>query len=338
MKAAVFHGAGDIRVEEVPDPVVDSTSIIVKVKASGICGSDLHPYRQGGPKGAIFGHEFSGEVVEVGSEAKDISLGDRIVAVPCMVCMDCYWCKQGKYTRCPSLKLPGPDVPGAFAEYVKINHADKGLGEVGVKLPDNLSYEVGSTVEPLSVALYCVNKAQVKQPDTVVVIGAGAIGLGIVQVLKAKGISNIIVSGRRQNRLDLAEKCGAHLVVDAATDDIVKVVTEQRAEKMADVVFECAGMPQTFMQSMMLVHHGGKVALVGLYEEQFKMNLSWPVAKDVSLIGCLGEDFPGSMELISSGKVDTKPLISHEFALDDVKEAFEAAVHAPDAVKVILKP
>lgn len=207
-----------------------------------------------------------------------------------------------------------------------------------VELPETLTYEEGATVEPLSVALYSVTKAQPQREDTAVVLGAGMIGLCVIQVLKALGVSQIIVSGRRPKRLQLAKESGADVVVDADQEDIVSVVRELRSERLADVVFECAGSPTTFQQSIEMVHKGGKVALVGIYEQPITWNPSIVVGRDVTLIGCLGEDFPGTVDLLQTGKAKTKPLITHEFPLDRAKEAFETALEAQDAIKVLLKP
>jgi len=337
MKAGVFYGAGDIRYEDVPEPKIGPDGIIVKVKASGICGSDLHPYRLGAPmSGIIFGHESSGEVVEVGANVKSIKVGDRMVAVPVDVCHECHWCKNEQYEHCLSFQMPGWHIPGAYAEYVAIPYYNDKIS--APVLPDNVSFEEGAAVEPLSVGLFGVTKAGVKPEDKVVVIGAGMIGLCIVQVLRAIGVSQIIVSGRRSKRLELARQCGAEIVVNAAQDDVVQTVRDTWPGRMADVVFECAGVEATLQQSIEIVRTGGKVVLEGIFEQTFDWSLNAAISKDVSLIGCLGEDFPGTMDLLRSGKVDMKPLITHEFPLQQVKEAFDAALHADDAIKVLLKP
>ena len=150
-----------------PEPVVGPDDVVVAVKACGICGSDLHPYKLGGPVGMILGHELSGDIVKVGSNVADLKEGERVVALPNRSCMECYWCKNQDYLRCPSLLYPGSGVHGALAEYVLIENAKIGLNLI--RLPENLSYEVGATVEPLSVAQYSVSKAAIQSEDTVVV-------------------------------------------------------------------------------------------------------------------------------------------------------------------------
>jgi len=336
MKAAVFHGARDIRVEDIPDPKVEPDGIIIRVRACGICGSDLHPYRIGGPAGMIFGHECSGDVVEVGANVTGIKEGQRVTTGAFRVCQQCYWCKHGQWINCPHLVFPGPKVPGALAEYVSIPIVLPGVNVAD--LPDTLTHAEGATVEPLSIGLYSVTKAQPKPEDTVVVIGAGMIGLCVIQVLKTLGVSQVIVSGRRPKRLQLAKESGADVVVDAAQEDIVSVVRKLRPERLADIVIECAGSPTTFQQTIQVVHNGGKVVMLGIYEQPITWNPNTIIGRNITLIGCLGENFPGSIDLLHTGKANTKPLITHEFPLDQVKEAFEVSLQAQDAVKVLVKP
>ncbi len=337
MKAAVFHGSQNMTVEDVPYPQLRPDGVIIKVNSSGICGSDLHMYRHGGPDGLIMGHEFSGDVVEIGDQVKGVKVGDRVIAIGGVGCGDCYWCKQGDYIRCSRLRFIGVSLPGSNAEYISIPLFE--LDRYAVKLPDSISYEVGATAEPLSVALYAVDQTQPQPGDTVVVTGLGIIGICLVQILKSRGITRIIASGRRKKRLELAEQSGASVVVDAARDDIVPVVEKETAGKKAEVVFECAGAASAFHQALQMVHRGGKVNLVGLYQESITWNPSFIISNDMTIIGCgLRWNLPGAVDLLQSGKVDTRPMITHEFPLADVKEAFDTQVEADDAIKVLLKP
>lgn len=343
MKAAVFHGAHDITIEDVPKPRVEPDGVVIKVKACGICGSDLHLYKYGvqekyGVQGdTILGHEFSGDIVELGENVADVKKGDRVTAMSGRGCGQCYWCRQGQQIRCQTLALLGYGIPGALAEYVSVPFFR--IGMYAAKLPDTLTYEEGATAEPASVGLYAVRLAQPRPEDTVVVIGAGMIGLCIVQVLKAFRVKQVIVSEPKEKRLKLAKDSGADLIVDVAREDIVSIVNEVTSSKGADIVFECAGSSITYKQAIEMVHRGGKVELVGLYEQPITWDPSSVVTNDITLIGCgLRWDLPGAVDLLQSGKVNTKPLITHEFPLDKVKEAFETQLWAEDAIKVIVKP
>ena len=337
MKAAVFHSAHNITIEDVPYPRLDPDGVIIKVKACGICGSDLHLYRHGRRGSMIMGHEFSGDIVEIGKEVKGVKKGDRFVAISGRGCGQCYWCQHGQFIRCSKLAFLGYGFPGAFAEYVPVPLFKPGL--YAAKLPDALTYEEGATAEPLSVALYAVTQAQPQPEDTVVVIGLGIIGLFIIQILKSMGLTQIIASGRRAKRLELAKESGAKVVVDAAKEDIVPIVSKASASKGADIVFECAGSSSTYQQAIQMVHRGGKVELVGLYQEPINWNPSSIVGNDITLIGCgLRWDLPGAVDLLKSGKVNAKPLITHVFPLDKAKEAFDTQLEAEDAIKVLVKP
>jgi len=335
MKAAVMHGAMDIRTDIVPDPVLEPHGVIIKVKACGICGSDLHVYKRD-EKGTIFGHEFSGDVVEVGAQVKDITPGMRVTAVGFKPCGECFWCKQGKGHRCSNMALLGYQFPGAMAEYVHVPFA--ALGRTVFPLPEGLSYEEAASVEPLSISYFSVNRAQPKENESIAVIGLGVIGLYAVQVLKSMGVEKIVASGRRWSRLEAAKKCGADVVIDAAKDDIVPAAMDATAKMGVNTVIECAGKQETFEQAVAIARGGGKIMLVGIYEEPLTWEPGPVIAKNLSLLGCLGGNFPASIELLRSGKVDAKPLITHRFSLDQAAEAFKAQLSDPDAIKVMFIP
>lgn len=337
MKAAVLHDARDVIIEDLPEPVVEPDGVIIKVKACGICGSDIHLYGRGGRGDTVMGHEFSGDVVEVGTDVTGVEVGDRFVAMSGRGCGKCYWCQQGQWISCKRMMLLGYGIQGAFAEYVAIPHFR--LGEFAARLPESLTYEEGATAEPLSVALHAVEQTQPQSGDSIVVIGAGVIGLCVVQILKSMGISQIIVSGHREGRLNIARESGASTVVDAAKENVVPIVNELTSGKGADIVFECAGLSTTFQQAMEMVHRGGKVDLVGLYGQPINWNPTFIVGNDVTLIGCgLQFELPGAIDLLQRGKVNTKPMITHQFPLDSIKEAFETQINAQDAIKVLVKP
>jgi len=336
MKAAVLREPQDIRAESVVDPKVESDGVIIRVKACGICGSDLHVYKEEGHVGTIFGHEFSGDVVEVGPGVSDIRIGDRVTAVGFRPCGQCFWCRQEKPHRCSDMALLGYQMPGAMAELVAIPFA--ALGRNVFKLPDELTYADGATVEPLSISLFSVKRAQPVDKDTVVVLGAGVIGLGAIQVLKAMGVSRVLASGRRASRLQAAKACGADLVVDAASEDVLKAVMEATSGFGADIVVECAGSPDTFKQAIDTVRGGGKIMLVGIFEKPFAWEPREVIKKNITLIGCLGGNFPGAIDLLRSGKVSTRPFVTHRFSLDEAGEAFRVQLKDPDAIKVMIMP
>ncbi len=336
MKAAVMGKAKQITLQEVPYPRLESNGIIIRVKVAGICGSDVHFYQRGGP-GTIMGHEFAGDVVEIGTGVKDITIGDRVVAMGGKGCGECYWCKRGDYIKCLKLGFVGYAMPGAFAEFVAVPSIK--LGQYVAKLPAALSYEEGAAAEPLAVALYAVQQAQPKPDNVIVVLGLGIIGLCIIQILKSLGVKQIYASGHREKRINLAANSGAIVAVDASKEDILPSVTEKSGGRGADIVFDVAGSESTFYQALQMTHRGGKVELVGLYSSSFEWNPSVLVSNDISLLGCgLKWDLPGAIELMETGKVDVKPFITHKFSLDRVKEAFDTQIMSTEAVKVMIIP
>lgn len=336
MKAAVLHGAKDIRTETVAYPLLDPDGIVIKVKACGICGSDLHVYKQEGKEGTIFGHEFSGEVAEVGAEVRDIFVGERVTAVGFRPCGQCLWCLQGKPYRCSDMALVGYQLPGAMAEFVAIPGAV--LGRTAFKLSEELTYQDGATVEPLSISLYAAKRAQPREKETAVVLGAGIIGLCAVQVLKALGVERVLVSGRRSSRLMAAKACGADLVIDAAREDALQSVREATSGMGADLIIECAGTQETFNQAVEMVHGGGRIMLVGVYEKPLTWDPLPVISKNLTLVGCLGGNFPGAIELLQSGKATTRSLVTHSFSLDQAQEAFRTQLQDRQAIKVMITP
>ena len=335
MKAAVMRGARNIRTETVPDPILEPHGVIIKVKACGVCGSDLHVYKRD-EQGTIFGHEFSGDVVEVGSQVKDIAAGMRVTAVGFKPCGQCFWCSQGKGHRCSDMALLGYKFPGAMAEYVHIPFAF--LGRTVFPLPGELTYEDAASVEPLSISYFSVNRAQPRENETFAVLGLGVIGLYAIQVLKSMGVSKIVASGRRPARLEAAGICGADIVIDAANGDAVGAAMAATDKMGVNTVIECAGMQATFDQAVAMARGGGKIMLVGVYEQPLTWDPLPVIAKNLSLIGCLGGNFPACIELLRSGKVDAKPLITHRFPLDHAAEAFRTQLQDPGAIKVLITP
>ncbi|HDQ04567.1 MAG TPA: hypothetical protein ENN23_08415 [Deltaproteobacteria bacterium] len=336
MKAAVLYGEKDIKVQDIPEPVCEPHGVIIKVKLCGVCGSDLHVYKRDEGKGTIFGHEFSGDIVEVGSAVQGITPGTRVTAVGFSPCGKCYWCQKGKSHRCSDMALLGYQLPGAMAEYVHVPFA--ALGRNVFPLPEELTYEDGASVEPLSISYFSINRAQPKEDEVVAVIGLGVIGLYSIQVLKAMGVAKVLTSGRRPSRLDAAKNCGADLVIDAAKEDAAKIIMEATGNLGVNTVIECAGKQETFDQSVAIARGGGKVMLVGVYEEPLKWDPISVLAKNLTLIGCLGGNFPAAIELLKSGKAKAKGMITHFFPLEEAPQAFKAQLQDPQAIKIMIKP
>jgi 2-desacetyl-2-hydroxyethyl bacteriochlorophyllide A dehydrogenase len=336
MKAAVFYGPRDIRVEEVEKPKVEAGEILIKVRACGICGSDLHTYKLGifrelgvpvGDNRLILGHEYSGDVAEVGEGVDGVRVGDRVTAVSM----------------------------GGMAEYVKtfcfLN------GNV-FHLPPEVSYEEAATNEPLATSLHAANLASPLEGETILIAGAGIIGLGMLQVLKARCPNRVIVAEISEKRRQMARQLGADFVIDPSTGDLSKQVTELvgtapmmfspgQTTSALDIAIDCVGTTAgsnrtpVIEQLLNIVREGAKVVLVGTHEDKVTLDLNVIMGKGLRVLGSVAygpDELAESLEMIRSGKVKRKPLISHEFSLNEAKEAFETQLMANKSIKVLLKP
>lgn len=329
MKAAVYHGPRDIRVEDIATPGIGADEMLVRVQACGICGSDLHMYRLGMfealgkpvANGRVMGHELSGEVVEVGAQVAGFRVGDRITGVGL----------------------------GGFAEYVAVQVSERSPHP----LPEHVSFEEGATLEPLATSLHGVSLAQPVAGETVVVLGAGIIGLGCVQALRATVDCRIIVVDASARRLAMATELGADATVNFTQSDTLEAVIELtggarpverfgRRSGNADVVLDCAGAKLSPNQGLhMLKQANGRLVLVALFEQQPELDCNQIVRKQITLRGSwawTGDDFRCAIALVESGQVDRKPLISHTYALAQAPEAFATQEQPEAAIKVLLTP
>jgi Threonine dehydrogenase and related Zn-dependent dehydrogenases len=347
MQAAVYVGPRQLRVEEIARPRCGEQDVLIKVHLCGICGSDVHSYKSGfyTQPGQVLGHEFAGELVEVGDAVTGLKPGDRVTGFSMGVCGTCYWCTREQYALCPALftNSTGYGRPGAFAEYVQIENAVPGINVF--PLPDELPDAIAATVEPVSVAVGTIAQAQIQPGDSVVVLGGGTIGNACMQVAKAAGAGKVLMVEVSPIRLEAARALGADGVFDAREGDALEWVKQQvgvgpyhfNEGAMADVVIEAAGAPQTIVQSFEMVRSGGTIAFVGLPEEAAPIDTTKIVHKAPRIVGCLGGDFGRSIELLASGAVDTAPLVTHTFDLPDAPEAFETQLRANEAVKVMVR-
>ncbi|MBT4511057.1 MAG: alcohol dehydrogenase catalytic domain-containing protein [Chloroflexi bacterium] len=342
MKAALIHGPGDIRLETINIPVIQDDEILVKVHVCGICGTDVHSFKVGYPsmstEPVIPGHEFSGEVVEVGSTVNGLSVGDRVVGTGLRDCGKCYWC-ENKIGFCPNPTVPGEGLDGAIAEYVVVPKPV--LGVLLFNIPEGISWEEAATIEPMSVSCYAVEEARMKEEGTVVVLGAGVIGLGVLQACKAKGASKVIVSEPSGMRREMARRLGADIVLNPSEVDPVEAVMEATSGHMAGVVFECSGVPSAFMQAPLMIQPFGKIMQVGIYEKNLELHADLMKLmfqfRNATIRGCGGQRWDKALEFMQAGKIRTKDLVTHVFPLQDVRKAFDTQMKSDEAIKVLVK-
>jgi (R,R)-butanediol dehydrogenase/meso-butanediol dehydrogenase/diacetyl reductase len=351
MKAAKWYGKKDIRVEEIPQPPPPKPgNVQVKVAWCGICGSDLHEYLAGpifipvephpltGQKAPlVLGHEFSGEVVAVGDGVQTVKVGDRVAPDACQHCGVCVNCREGRYNVCEKLAFTGLMADGAFAEYVNVP------AELCYVLPKGFDMEAASLIEPLATGFKAVRLAGSLLGQTAVVLGGGTIGLGTIMCAKAAGASTVICVEVAAARKELASRCGADIVLDPKECDVVAEIKKRTNGSGADVSFECIGHKDTGPLAVDVIRNNGKAVIVGIFEEPSSFNFFSLSGTDKTVIGTLAytiDDFQGVANLLASGQLKTKPLITGRIKLDDIiSKGFEELVNNKATnIKIIVSP
>jgi (R,R)-butanediol dehydrogenase / meso-butanediol dehydrogenase / diacetyl reductase len=341
MRAGVFRGVRHVPIEDVADPRPGAADIVLDVKACGICGSDLHTYvaAQLAQEGQVMGHEFAGEVVEVGAAVVGIAVGDRVTGLPIQPCGACRRCREGSGHLCEvwTQRSIGYGLPGGFAERLRI--PDAVLDDNVHRLPDELTFEDGALVEPLAVAVHAVGRTQPAPDDVAVVLGLGTIGLQVAQVLLARGVARVIGADLSPLRRSVAERLGVTAV--AGDGDVGAAIAAAAGGREVDVVFEATGAPQLVQSAMELVRAGGTVIVIALYERRADIEPTLMVQKELTVRGSAiytPAEFHEAIELLASGRAQAQPLITQRHALEDLGAAFEAQLDKDAAIKVMVSP
>lgn len=344
MHALIYHGPGEKTWEEVPDPdLQDDTDVIVGVDAVTICGTDLHILRGDVPEvepGRVLGHEAVGTVEAVGSAVRSVHPGDRVLVSCIAGCGTCRFCREARYGQCTRGGgwALGHTIDGVQAEYARVPFADlsthllpAGVGnEAALMLADILptSYEVG------------VLAGQVQPGDTVVIVGAGPIGLAAVMTAKLYSPSRIVVVDPAGPRRDAAKRVGADIVLDSVLAEVEEVVSSLTGGLGADVVMEAVGLPKAFEMCTRLVRPGGHVANVGVHGKPVTLHLETLWIRDVTITTGLVDTSttPTLLRLLAEQQLDPTPLITHRFHLDQMMEAYDVFGRAAEtgALKVVL--
>ncbi len=345
MLAVIKEKPGEgFAIKEQDKPICREEDLLIRVKSVGICGSDL-PILSGTreiPWPMIPGHEFAGDVVEVGARVAELpgvpsfKVGDRITSCLVIGCGNCKHCIEGDESLCDHLVETGIHVDGAFAEYVRVP------AKTCVKLKDDTSYDLGASIDPVASAYRTVKAMRLNLNDTVMVLGPGPIGLYAVQLLKLRGVKNIICVGADvdEKRLELAKQFGANYTINGSKEDIVQRVTEITDGAMCDFVQDCAGAVPLADIAMQCLRKKGCYALTGLFHAPVPMNLGKVVRSEVDIIGTIcytREEFNECLELVESGRVQVEPLITTHYALNEMEEAFALAL-SKKAIKIMMHP
>lgn len=343
-KGAFMRGTDNMILKEIPVPEVGEKEVLVSLEYVGICGSDVH-YFHSGCCGAykvdlaedfMLGHECAGTVVEVGAGVEDLKIGDRVALEPGITCGKCEACKSGHYNLCPDVVfLATPPVQGCNEEYIAFP------ADMCFKLPENVSTKEGALIEPLSVGFYAAEQGAVNTGDTVIILGAGCIGLVTLLACKAHGAGQIIVADLVEARLNKALELGATAVVNSGKEDIFEKVKELTGGRGFDVVFETAGSAVTIAQTPFLVRRGGTITLVGISaQEEISYNFAQIMDKEATIKSVFRYKniYPKAIAAVSSGAIEVRDIVTHEFDLEHIQEAYEEAVNnKTDLVKAVIK-
>lgn len=345
MKALTFYAKRDLRYEDVPDPIIEKDDdVIVKVKAVGICGSDIARYRNLGPyvPGNIWGHEFAGEVASIGSKVTTLKVGDRVVGCPNLVCHECTACRSGHPSRCEKLNTIGAYAPGAYAEYIKM--PAKNL----IKMLDTMTYEEGALTEPATVAIHGLYQSNIKLGHSVAVVGCGNIGLMCIAWAKAFGAKTVYALDLDDAHLETAKKFGADVLINTTNVDFHDEI--RKYCDGVDLAVESAGNAYTAARVLGLPHKGGQVIYMGIpyadvpiprfYFEKIMRN-------ELDIIGswCTisapypGKEWENAVAYIGNHKVKVTDMITHHGKLSEGPAIFERIMEDPHQFgKVLLYP
>lgn len=343
MKALVKYvkGNGNMEIRDIPEPKVGPGQVKIEVKATGICGSDLHIYHDDiaiplNPP-VVTGHEFCGVVVEVGEGVTEWKAGDRVTSETAYsFCGKCHYCITGYYNLCNNRKTLGYWYNGAFAKYTVVPQ------ERVHTLPDSIDFVSGALLEPLACITHAVLElTNITVGDVVLVVGPGAIGLGTLQVAKAQG-ATVIVSGTSIDieRLKMARELGADYTIDVMEEDLEKFIGELTKGRGVDIVFECSGVARAADDALKVIKKQGQFTQIGLFGKPITIDFEKICFKELKVTGSLGSRWTSwekAIQLVEQGKVKTKPLVSHQMPITEWEKAFKM-FESKEGLKLILTP
>ena len=339
MKVAMYYNNNDVRIEEMPIPKISDDELLVKVMASGICGSDVMEWYRLKKAPLVLGHEISGIIERAGKNVKKFKKGDRIFVTHHVPCNTCNFCQEGQQTLCHTLHNT-KFYPGGFAQYLR-------APEINIKygtfiLPDEVSFDEGTFIEPLACVVRGLRIANYKKGKTVAVLGSGMAGLLNIKLAKAYGAKRIFATDIDDYRMNLAKKVGADVVLNAK-EDVASKIKKQNDGKLADFVILCAGAPSAVKQAIEAVEFGGtilwfamtppgvdvSVPFFDIWNKQIKMYSTYAGA---------GDDITEAIDLLKNKRIDVNDMISHKLPMGKTAEGFKLVANAEESMKVIIEP
>ena len=336
MKAAILTAKQQITISDIAKPVPTQGEVLIRVEYCGICGSDVHAYETlMFPVGTILGHEFAGVIADVGPGVTKHQIGERVVVRPPGIC-DCEWCLKGELALCAQHfdNTVGLKIPGGFGDYVVVKDFQ------AIKLPASISFQQAAQFEPLAVSLHAVNNSGLRVGDTVVVFGAGPIGLLTLRGAKLAGAGKIYVVEKSPMRQAMATKFGADYVLDPGAIDIVETVLDSEPFGV-NMIFECVGKEVTLDASLRLVRKGGQIVMLGASAQPVVIDqLKW-LQKGVTIRASMGyfvEDFTTAIKATALGMYDLDSLVTDVILLDDLEDGIKRLRNPEQALKILVRP
>ncbi len=357
MQACVLRGANDLAVQDVPRPTAGRGEVVIRVRACGICGSDLRYWRghnpwarqtlgidAPNPPNMILGHEVAGEIVEVGEGVDPRRIGERVALLAYKGCCVCRYCRRGQENLCENTLHLGHGAgwtardyyPGGMADYCPV------WSEMAYVIPDAISYDEATFLDGLGVAVRAVARSQVRPMENVVVLGAGPIGLLILQVAQAYGARQVLCTEVSEASMEIAWACGADGVLDARQGGLVEAVREATQGHGADVVLDTVGHEETLRDGLRMLARGGRLVALAIKPEEVRFDAALLSGERTitTTANSPYPDFQHAIDLMAAGKINVTPMITHGFPLSQALEAFSTAEDRANtgAVKVIIHP
>jgi len=339
MRVAMYYSNTDIRIEDIRLPETGTGEILIKTIASGVCGSDTMEWYRVSKAPLVLGHEVAGEIINVGENVSKFKVGDRIVATHHVPCNTCYYCLRGNHSACQTLRNTHFD-PGGFSEFIRIPeiNVDRGV----LKIPENVSYEDASFVEPLGCVIRGQRLAGLEAGYTAAVLGCGMTGLLNLQYAKVRGASRIFGIDINEYKLNAALKLGADNIINAS-DLVGQAIRDNNGGRLADFVIVCTGAATAIEQALTLVELGGTVLFFAPGDPDYNLNFNfndlwWKGINILSSYAASQSDLFTALALISTKRINVSDMITHRLPLEDIQKGFQLAINSTNSIKVIIEP
>jgi L-iditol 2-dehydrogenase len=338
MKAAMYHSQKDIKIEEMPTPEIGEDEVLVQMKACGICGSDLMEWYLQKRAPLVLGHEPAGIISKKGSKVKGFDVGDRVFVHHHVACLECHYCMHGDHTLCEQFHRTNIK-PGGFAEYFRVPAPNLQIDTL--KIPDAVSFEVATLIEPVGCCLRALKKCNIQKGDSVAIIGAGATGIIHTALSKIFGAAKTVVSDLVDYRLNVAKKFGADIAVNPKNEDLVEIVKAETDGRGSDIVVVTAPSLEAYEAGLSVCRKGGKLCVFAPLEpgKYLKVSPKELFFSEIQIIPSYSTshlETKAALELMKSGRFKVKGLITHRFPLARTAEAFETALESKESLKVIV--